>query len=556
MTNEQLTAYLQDESYLYSVGYEELKTLVMQYPYSANLRILLLKKSYLDQNKDYDRNLQMSATYTTNRKHLYKTIKKLKSFKLAPQNVILGEDYLELTELSNIERLLADRHIAEAVQTATKQESLAPDWKLEIDDIAFNEAEIIPEEETFDLSNIAQNLDEQSKPIRTEEDEIDSLISSLVSEFHEPISDVHVSSFDESEEDSLVIHDTAKVENTNSLDTEDFDEEPLPISEFSAANETQPIEFSELVNDSLDMSTVSDSLETPPSVFEASSFDFIDDEDDIKDDDDIIVDEQIKKLTETKTIDILEVESKDENFIIEEEIKLLAEKEDFELVQNSQTEIQATDILFPKLQDKEIEEDVKKTDIQLEIINQTKAPIVDSQLTAPVLEKKPTFTEWLSQFRMTAPALAKVTATPPIANVGEKIDNQIVTPLETDDSVRRTSRKSMIELFETENDVPDNLFGIVEKKPTVQLIDDDDDDDDEVFGDEDSIFPKKKKIRPMHQLAVKSLIQDDELVSETLADLLAWQGNSTKAIEMYRKLILQFPEKSSYFATKIEKISN
>ena len=77
MTNEQFTAYLQDESYLYSVGYEELKSLVMSYPYSANLRILLLKKSYLDQNKDYERNLQMSATFTTNRKHLYKTIKKL-----------------------------------------------------------------------------------------------------------------------------------------------------------------------------------------------------------------------------------------------------------------------------------------------------------------------------------------------------------------------------------------------------------------------------------------------------------------------------------------------
>ena len=115
----------------------------------------------------------------------------------------------------------------------------------------------------------------------------------------------------------------------------------------------------------------------------------------------------------------------------------------------------------------------------------------------------------------------------------------------------------MTELFETQNDIPDNLFGLAEKKPKVQLIeeDDDDDDDDEIFGDDDFQFSKKKKKRPMHQLAVKSLIQDDELVSETLADLLAWQGNSSKAIEMYRKLILQFPEKSSYFATKIEKIS-
>ena len=54
MSNEQLTAYLKDESYLYSLSYEELKTLVVEYPYAANLRILLLKKSYIDKNKDYD----------------------------------------------------------------------------------------------------------------------------------------------------------------------------------------------------------------------------------------------------------------------------------------------------------------------------------------------------------------------------------------------------------------------------------------------------------------------------------------------------------------------
>ena len=60
----------------------------------------------------------------------------------------------------------------------------------------------------------------------------------------------------------------------------------------------------------------------------------------------------------------------------------------------------------------------------------------------------------------------------------------------------------------------------------------------------------------MHQLAAKSLVQDEEMASETLADLLAWQGNHKKAISMYQKLILRFPEKSGYFATKIEKISN
>ncbi|TVR87442.1 MAG: hypothetical protein EA411_07575 [Saprospirales bacterium] len=44
-----------------------------------------------------------------------------------------------------------------------------------------------------------------------------------------------------------------------------------------------------------------------------------------------------------------------------------------------------------------------------------------------------------------------------------------------------------------------------------------------------------------------------DIASETLADLLASQGHIEEANEMYRKLSLLYPEKSSYFASKIRK---
>jgi len=49
--------------------------------------------------------------------------------------------------------------------------------------------------------------------------------------------------------------------------------------------------------------------------------------------------------------------------------------------------------------------------------------------------------------------------------------------------------------------------------------------------------------------------EDDFFVTETLASIHADQGNIQKALEIYRKLSLKFPEKSSYFAARIQDLS-
>jgi hypothetical protein len=54
--------------------------------------------------------------------------------------------------------------------------------------------------------------------------------------------------------------------------------------------------------------------------------------------------------------------------------------------------------------------------------------------------------------------------------------------------------------------------------------------------------------------AKQSLLENEHLVTETLAKIYALQGNISKAIRAYEILSLKFPQKSVYFATLIEKL--
>lgn len=83
MTAAMFTKLLKDQTYLEQVSVEELKTLIIQYPYSIHLRFFLAEKSMEIHPKSRFSFLNLASMFAHNRKAFFR------SFGLKKKNLLL-----------------------------------------------------------------------------------------------------------------------------------------------------------------------------------------------------------------------------------------------------------------------------------------------------------------------------------------------------------------------------------------------------------------------------------------------------------------------------------
>ena len=98
-----------------------------------------------------------------------------------------------------------------------------------------------------------------------------------------------------------------------------------------------------------------------------------------------------------------------------------------------------------------------------------------------------------------------------------------------------------------DEDKIDDVVNTPLRKPQDELL-------DKFIITQPRIVAQKSEFYSPGNMARKSAIEHEDLISETLARIYAQQGYIPKAIDAYKRLSLKSPEKSSYFAALIKEL--
>ncbi|MEM9920930.1 MAG: hypothetical protein AAF990_22715 [Bacteroidota bacterium] len=428
MNAESFVGFLKEPSRLYQLTYQEIKSLLLEYPYCSNLHQMLAIKAQMEDHKEADKLLKQAAFYSPNRSFLYQLMDNLPVRESRSANYVITEDYLELSDLSS-----GGRPVEEPADTPSKaSEEEAEHWPEQ----DFNDAEI--EDISFEIP-------------------MDAPESSVVDESVAPIA---------IELDAMPPDKPSKPSDKSRI----FFIEDL-ISDMDASLELTPTwqdqPFEDKIEESVDEVEEAQQLPEETEATIAPRYDVP------------------LEIVNTPTD---ELEWPEGNNTAKEPLKTT------ELTDDSAAE-------NPSPMTMASEEDLS----------------AEEHVAPPAPQPKTSFSSWLKRYPSPKHSIQNV---PPPSTPAAP------TPFERKAAKKKRDQYTIEDLSEAKS----KRSTSAPKSPKVG---------------------KKKKTR---SLANRSLEENAEIVSETLAEILARQGSYEKAVDMYRRLSLIFPEKSTFFAKRITEL--
>ena len=223
----------------------------------------------------------------------------------------------------------------------------------------------------------------------------------------------------------------------------------------------------------------------------------------------LVVEEVLEPIDSTKELNILKA------------TELLIENSDSEITETEfqqKTKPNAEEVL-----ENEIAKQVVSAIVEKQMFN-----LSDTQLVFNQNKEPENFTDWLRLIQKSNKQLSAEN----ILDVNTENNTDIKTRLEKGKIINQESalNKKLKNLALIDK--------IIEKSPGQIKIKDD------------------QKFYSPEQNAKESLLENEHLVSETLAKIYALQGSVNKAVRAYEILSLKFPQKSVYFASLIQKLKN
>ncbi len=493
MTRDQFTDFLRDPASIANFAGDELQQLVADFPYCQPLRVLQLKQLKLNNSIQYSSRLKETAAYSPDRVKLYQVMNS-KNKSTSPVGISAFPDLVENT---------------------IDQEVVIEEVKPEL-------TSIIEDEPKLEIVETPTAIIEIENPTTTSEEEKKTEEPSEVSA------------------QEIIVNRLKELNLWEENNEEDQNHQEAEISESISAPEEAIEEFVPFEEPSNDLKVFEEEIKVDEEpVVTIQPENNITSESNDLDDHNVLVTGYLESISQSNEMISPSVSETAPISNKEEETPVLSftewlKRKDFP--HEERKESPATTNNIPAL----VEEEVTPVVAKLLYIKEEVKDSLEQPSTPKVDEVK---------IENTEVPVASITPEPTPIQPGRTLRTneelglkEVIRPIKKGRAAERKNKNKAEDKADTQkaSTNPDHQSKII----------------DRFIQEEPRITPIKATIYNPVNMARKSTIQPDDVVTETLAMIYAQQGNFEKAIAFYEKLSLKFPEKSVYFASLIQELKN